>query len=266
MMYIKKISALQNPLVKEILLLTEKAKARKQNNQFVIEGKREISLALEGNFKLDKVLFCVDFITENEVKLLQSSNTEIIEISKEIYQKLAYRDTTEGVIAVAQCKNHTLKNLKLNSTNLILIAESIEKPGNIGALLRTADAAQLDAFILSNPKTDLYNPNIVRSSVGGLFTNNITLGSNEEVLQFLKDHGFKIFATTLQNSNVYYQENYLGNIAILVGTEATGLSDFWKVNAHQNINIPMEGKLDSMNVSVAAAIVLFEAKRQRKAT
>lgn len=263
-MYLKKITAVQNPLVKEILLLLEKSKARKLNNQFVIEGKRELSLALEGNYQLDKILFCRDFISENEIKLFQKPTTEIIEISKEIYQKLAYRDTTEGVIAVAQCKNHALENIKLQQNNLVIIAESIEKPGNIGALLRTADAAQLDAFILTNPKTDLYNPNIVRSSVGGLFTNNIALGSNDEVLQFLQKHNFKIFAATLQNSNVYYEENYLGNTAILVGTEATGLSSFWKENAHQNINIPMEGKLDSMNVSVAAAIVLFEAKRQRK--
>jgi TrmH family RNA methyltransferase len=263
-MYLKKITSLQNPIIKEIISLTEKAKNRKQKNLFVIEGKREISLALEGNYKLQLLLFCADFITENEVLNVSKNIQEVVEISKEIYQKLAYRDTTEGLIAVAECKNHDLSEIKLASNNLILIAESIEKPGNIGALLRTADAANLNAFILTNPKTDLYNPNIVRSSVGGLFTNTIALGANEEVFDYLIQNNFKIFAATLQNSNIYYLENYQENTAILVGTEATGLSDFWKTKAHQNINIPMQGKLDSMNVSVAAAIVLFEAKRQRK--
>ncbi|MFY7810314.1 MAG: TrmH family RNA methyltransferase [Flavobacterium sp.] len=259
----KKITAIQNPLVKEITLLSDKAKIRKQNNQFIIEGKRELSLAIEGNYLLDKILFCKDYISESEITPYTNQNVEIIEISKDIYQKIAYRDTTEGIIAVARCKNHLVNLLKLKSNNIILIAESIEKPGNIGALLRTADAAKIDAFILTNPKTDLYNPNVVRSSVGGLFTNSIAMGSNQEVYDFLIDNKFKIFATTLQNSNIYYQENFQGNIAIIVGTEATGLSDFWKNKANQNINIPMEGKLDSMNVSVAAAIVLFEAKRQR---
>lgn len=262
-MYIKKITALQNPLIKEIILLTEKAKARKTNKQFVIEGRREINLAIEGNYELDKILFCPDYIKEDEVINIAKNSAEILEISKEIYQKLAYRDTTEGIIAVANCKNHSLSEIKLAQNNLILIAESIEKPGNIGALLRTADAANLNAFILTNPKTDLYNPNIVRSSVGGLFTNTIATGTNEDVFEFLTQNNFKIYATTLQNSNTYYLENYQENTAILVGTEATGLSDFWKNKATKNINIPMQGKLDSMNVSVAAAIVLFEAKRQR---
>ena len=146
---------------------------------------------------------------------------------------------------------------------LILVAEAPEKPGNIGALLRTADAANIDAVIIANPKTDLYNANIIRSSVGCIFTNQIGTGTSEEIIDFLTSHKIPLYATTLQNSNEYHKEDYTKSTAIVVGTEATGLTEVWREKAKQNINIPMQGQIDSMNVSVAAAIVLFEAKRQR---
>ena len=141
--------------------------------------------------------------------------------------------------------------------------ESIEKPGNIGAMLRTADAANVDAVFIANPKSDLYSSNIIRSSVGCVFTNQIAMGSSDEIISFLKENKINIYSATLQNSNEYHKENYTASSAIIVGTEATGLSGIWRENATQNINIPMQGKIDSMNVSVAAAILLFEAKRQR---
>jgi TrmH family RNA methyltransferase len=144
-----------------------------------------------------------------------------------------------------------------------LVAESPEKPGNIGALLRTADAANIDAVFIANPKTDLFNPNIIRSSVGCLFTNQIATGTSAEIIEFLQKKNINIYATTLQNSNEYHKENYTKATAIVVGTEATGLTEEFRTAATQNINIPMQGAIDSMNVSVAAAIVIFEAKRQR---
>ena len=147
---------------------------------------------------------------------------------------------------------------------LILIAEGIEKPGNIGALLRSADAANVDAVLIANPKSDLYNSNIIRSSVGCVFTNQIATGTSEEIIAFLQKSNISIYAATLQNSNEYYKENYIESSAIAVGTEATGLSEIWREAANQNVNIPMQGQIDSMNVSVSAAIILFEAKRQRK--
>ena len=259
----KQITSIQNPLIKSLVLLQEKAKARKQSGTFLIEGKREIELAIKGNYQLETILFLPELITENEINKLVKSKVELIEITKEVYQKLAYRDTTEGILAIAKTKTLSLNDLKLPENALILVMESIEKPGNIGAMLRTCDAAKIDAVIIANPKTDLYNPNIVRSSVGCLFTNQIASDTTENVIQFLKDKKIAIFGATLQNSNFYHTQDYTTASALVVGTEATGLTQAWRDNATQNIIIPMQGEIDSMNVSVASAILLFEAKRQR---
>jgi TrmH family RNA methyltransferase len=195
------------------------------------------------------------------LKIRKSEN--LIEISREVYQKLAYRDTTEGIIAVAKTKSHQLSDLQLPKNPLILVMESIEKPGNIGAMLRTCDAAKVDAVIIANPKTDLYNPNMVRSSVGCLFTNQIATASTEETIDFLQQNNINFYSATLQNSTSYHTQNFSKPTALVVGTEATGLTEPWREKATQNIIIPMQGEIDSMNVSVAAAILLFEAKRQR---
>lgn len=260
----KEITSIQNAYIKNLLKLQEKSRERKKQGLFLIEGKREISLAIEANYEFDTILFDSDLISEQEVLTLFDSTINYIKISREVYQKLAYRDSTEGLIAVAKSKDFSLKNIQFsNNYPLILIAESIEKPGNIGALLRTADAAKLDAVFIANPKGDLYNTNIIRSSVGCLFTNQVAVGSSKEIIDFLREKSIDIYSATLQNSNEYYKEDYKKAAAIVVGTEATGLSEIWRTEATQNINIPMQGKIDSMNVSVAAAIVIFEAKRQR---
>lgn len=244
------------------MLLQEKAKARKQSGTFLIEGQREISIAIKGGYEIETLLFLPEICSESEAKKL-SKSADLIEINKEIYQKLAYRDTTEGVLAVAKTKSTQLSDLKLSDNPLILVAEAPEKPGNIGALLRTADAANLDAVIIANPKSDLYNPNIVRSSVGCLFTNQIATGTTAEIIAFLKERKINFYCATLQNSNPYHVEDYTKPTALVVGTEATGLTQEWRDAATQNIIIPMQGEIDSMNVSVAAAILIFEAKRQR---
>jgi len=260
----KQITSIQNPYIKELVKLQEKAKERKKQQRFLAEGKREISLAKAGNYTIETLLFYADITTEEELKSVQQKNTSLIEISKEVYQKLAYRKSTEGMIAVLKTKDFSLQNITFKDKNpLILVAESPEKPGNLGALLRTADAAHIDAVLIANPKTDLYNPNIIRSSVGCLFTNQIGVGTSEEIIAFLQQNKIAIYSTTLQNSNEYFKEDYTQASAIVVGTEATGLTEIWREKATQNINIPMQGKIDSMNVSVAAAIVIFEAKRQR---
>lgn len=244
-------------------MLQEKAKARKQSGTFLIEGKREIELAIKGNYEIETILFLPELISKEQIIKLTYDKIDFIEINKEVYQKLAYRETTEGLIAVAKTKSLKLSDLELPNNPLILVMESIEKPGNIGAMLRTCDAANIDAVIIANPKTDLYNPNIVRSSVGCLFTNQIASGTTEEVISFLKSKSITIYGATLQNSNSYYTKNYSTPTALVVGTEATGLSESWRDESIQNIIIPMQGEIDSMNVSVAAAILLFEAKRQR---
>jgi TrmH family RNA methyltransferase len=259
---LKQITSLQNPFIKSLVLLQEKAKARKQTGTFLIEGQKEISLAIKGGYEIETILFYPEICSEVEAKKW-SQNAELIEINKEIFEKLAYRDTTEGVIGIAKSKKLSLSNLKLSANPLILIAEAPEKPGNIGALLRTADAAKLDAVIIANPKGDLYNPNVVRSSIGCLFTNQIATGTTTEIIAFLKERNIAFYCATLQNSTFYHTQNYTTPTALVVGTEATGLTQEWRAAATQNIIIPMQGEIDSMNVSVAAAILIFEAKRQR---
>jgi TrmH family RNA methyltransferase len=256
----KQITSAQNSFIKSLIQLQEKAKARKQSGTFLIEGMREIELAIKGNYEIETILFLPELVSNNQITKLTDNP---IEISKEVYQKLAYRDTTEGILAVAKTKSLQLADLKLSENPLILVMEAIEKPGNIGAVLRTCDAAKIDAVIIANPKTDLYNPNIVRSSVGCLFTNQIATGSTEEVIDYLIQKNINFYSATLQNSTSYHTQNYTLPTALVVGTEATGLSELWRKKATQNIIIPMQGEIDSMNVSVAAAILIFEAKRQR---
>ena len=263
----KHISSIKNPLIKEVLHLQEKSRDRRKQQLFVIEGQREISLAIMGNYRLKTVLFNEDLFSSDAIKsLLKDQNdVEIISISKEIYEKIAHRKSTEGILAIAHFKSLGLNNLHLPDPPLILVAEAPEKPGNIGALLRTADAANIDAVIIANPKTDLYNPNIIRSSVGCIFTTKIASGTTPEIIEFLKQHNINAYAAALHPESVDFTTvDFTEPTAIVVGTEATGLSEAWLKAAKKKIIIPMEGKIDSLNVSVSAAILIFEAKRQRK--
>ena len=258
----KQITSPQNSFIKELAQLKEKSRNRRTSGLFLVEGQREIQLAQEGGYLLKSILYCPDLVQ------LQTNDFETaehhIEISTEVYRKLAHRDTTEGMIALFYAQSHDLNSLKLTTDHpLILVAEAPEKPGNIGAILRTADAAHVDAVIIANPKTDLYNPNIIRSSVGCVFTNTIAVANTEEIISFLKQSNCKIFCAALQASVAYHTQDYTGATAIVVGTEATGLDQEWLDQSSQNIIIPMSGKIDSMNVSVAAGILIFEAKRQR---
>ena len=258
----KQIQSLQNPLIKNILKLQEKSRERKKQQLFIIEGKREVELAFKSDFEIESLLFISKKIEYHYIK--QFNAKEVIEITPEIYQKIAYRESTEGIIAVAKSKYINLKSLTFkNKYPLILVLEGIEKPGNIGAMIRSADAANIDAVILADPKTDHFNPNVIRSSVGGVFTKKIVISSSEEIIAFLIQKNIKMYAATLQNSNKYTDEDYTEASAIIVGTEANGLTQIWRNHSIKNINIPMQGEIDSMNVSVAAAILLFEAKRQR---
>ncbi len=258
----KIISSLQNPLVKKVLQLTEKSRNRKKTGLFVIEGERELSLALKGGYEIETVLVCYEL--GDQTTEYSKYNKPIIQISKTVYEKLAYRKSTEGIIAIVKAKSHSLQDIDLIKNNtLILVAEAPEKPGNIGALLRTADAANLDAVLIANPKSDLYNPNIIRSSVGCVFTKQIAMGTTDEIMRYLKEKNIKIYCAALSASEHYVNADFTDAAAIVVGTEAIGLSDSWLKNSDQNLIIPMQGEIDSMNVSVSAAILIFEAKRQR---
>ncbi|HIB36977.1 RNA methyltransferase [Mesonia sp.] len=261
----KQISSTQNKTVKQLLQLQEKSRNRKKEGLFVVEGIREIQLAQKANYEFEAVYICKEVFTEEELKNFSFAEHLLTEITTEVYQKIAYRSSTEGILAVAKTKTHDLEAIQFETEKpLILIAEAPEKPGNIGAILRTADAAKVDAVIIANPKTDLYNPNIIRSSVGCVFTNQIATGTTSEIIQFLKEKEIHIYSAILQESEIYTEQDFKKATAIVVGTEADGLSEEWRVNSTQNIHIPMQGEIDSMNVSVAAGILIFEAKRQRR--
>lgn len=261
----KHISSLQNPAVKNILLLQEKSRTRRKERLFVIEGQREICLALKGNYVLNEIFFVPEKITPEEIRSLGvPSEVNTIGISQEVYNKIAYRGSTEGIIAVARTKDLSLEAVRFSKENpLILVAQAPEKPGNIGALLRTADAAGVDAVFIADPKTDLFNPNIIRSSVGCLFTTQVATGTSAEIISYLQSHHILIYGAALQASVPYDTIDFTKACAIVVGTEATGLSNDWLSHTTQNIVIPMQGEIDSMNVSVAAGILIFEARRQR---
>ena len=262
---VKSISSAQNPLIKKVLLLKEKSRERRKTGLFVVEGVREIELAQKGGYTIKTLLYCPEILSDFTNNALSNDPTiECVQLSKSVYEKLAHRGSTEGLIALAQSKEHTLDQIAFTNKNpLILVAEAPEKPGNIGALLRTADAADIDAVLIANPRSDLYNPNIIRSSVGCVFTTQIGMGNSTEILEFLKKKNISIFCAALTASKNYVECNYKNGSAIVVGTEATGLSDTWLQRSDQNIIIPMQGEIDSMNVSVSAAILIFEAKRQR---
>lgn len=262
----KQITSLQNPAVKKLLQLQERSRIRKKEGLFIIEGKREIGLAQKGGYQVTEIYFCPELFSEAEIPSLKHffPQCSFTVLSREVYEKTAYRGSTEGIISVAVARELSLENLILDKPDpLILVAESPEKPGNLGALLRSADAANLDAVLIADPKTDIFNPNIIRSSVGCVFTTSIAVGTSRDIISFLRKKQIPLFGAALQASVPYHKVDFTGASAIAVGTEATGLSNQWLENTSRNILIPMQGEIDSMNVSVAAGILIFEAKRQR---
>lgn len=257
------ISSPQNGHIKELKAYQDKAKKRKQESVFCIEGEKEIRHALKGGFRL-KTVFVKQGYTDN-VNDEAFTDCECIEVANALFETLCYRKNTSVLIGVAHMQSHQLDRLQLPQKNaFILIAEAPEKPGNIGALLRTADAIGVDAMLLVNPKTDLYNPNVVRSSVGCLFSVPVGVGGIEETISFLGDQKINIFSAALTaNAKNYSVQDFTGSIAIAVGTEDNGLTDEWLAQNTTQIYIPMAGENDSLNVSVAAGILLAEARRQR---
>ncbi|WP_438961696.1 TrmH family RNA methyltransferase [Nonlabens sp.] len=267
----KHITSPHNAIIRHAEQLQRKSKVRKKEGLFMVEGQREVMLCHKGGFILEQLLVCGPILldtndfTAQEVysKIGLNSSPEVISVTQEVYEKLAYRTGTEGVIAFAKAKSQQLQDLKLSKNPLILIAESPEKPGNLGAILRTADAAKVDAVVIANPVADLFNPNVVRSSVGCVFTVPTATGTTAELIAFLRSKNIHLYAATLQSSERYDKMDYTTATAIALGTEATGLSQEMRDAAVQNIIIPMSGAIDSMNLSVSAAILIFEAKRQR---
>lgn len=252
------ITSSANPKFKRLIALLQKSSERRESALFTVEGVREISHCIEAGYKPDCIFFCPDIVSEKTLPQCRH-----FALSAGLYAKAAYREGTEGAIGVFQAIEHPLSSLHLKDNPLIAVLESVEKPGNLGAVLRTCDAAGADALIICDPRTDLYNPNLIRASIGAVFTVPTAVCTTAQAISFLKSKGIRILTAQLQDSSLYYDCPMTKGTAIVMGTEATGLSDKWRQAADAHIRIPMLGKLDSLNVSVSAAILLYEAVRQR---
>lgn len=252
------IASSANPKFKRLIALLQKSSERRESALFTVEGVREISHCIEAGYKPDCIFFCPDIVSEEALPQCRH-----FALSAGLYAKAAYREGTEGAIGVFQAIEHPLSGLHLKDNPLIAVLESVEKPGNLGAVLRTCDAAGADALIICDPRTDLYNPNLIRASIGAVFTVPTAVCTTAQAITFLKSKGIRILTAQLQDSSLYYDCPMTKGTAIVMGTEATGLSDKWRQAADAHIRIPMLGKLDSLNVSVSAAILLYEAVRQR---
>lgn len=257
------ITSIQNPKIKSLLAL-EKSRERRTQMLFIIEGRQEIQHAHTAGYVIEQLFFCEEIVEEKNVIPFQPDAKKRTAVSHTIFQKIAMRENSGGVIAIAQQKTHELNTLRLSENPLLLVLESVEKPGNLGAVLRTGDAVGADAVIVCDPLIDFYNPNVVRSSVGGVFTNQLAQCSSAEAIRWLRQNKIAILCTHLQASKPYFDIDFTKPSAIVLGTESTGLTAIWNENSDHHIIIPMNGKMDSLNVSNTAAIVAFEAIRQRK--
>lgn len=289
-MRIETITSAQNRKVKELLTLVEKSKARSAAGLFVVEGQRELGHCLDAGFIPETLFICgeVMAVQNNAVNGAKTGhlaeNIEgkdgldalvakaealnprlgVVQIPAFLYEKVAYRGSTEGIIAEVHSVPRSLEDLRLGESPLVMVLESVEKPGNLGAVLRSADAAGADAVIVCDPLTDIWNPNLIRSSVGAVFSVPVAVCTSTDAIAFLKKRGIRILTAQLQDSEWYYDTDMTGATALVMGTESTGLTQAWRDSADAHIKIPMLGRLDSLNVSVSAAVLLYEAVRQRK--
>ncbi|MFI5336837.1 MAG: TrmH family RNA methyltransferase [Opitutales bacterium] len=271
----EKITSLQNPRVKQLVRLRER-RERDTAGLFLVEGYREVRRALEKNIRLHELYYAPDwFLGGNEPALLetaQAAGATLFELSKEAFAKCSYRDRPDGLLAVAPQWHRRLEDLApagpgtpspAAQTPFLLVVESIEKPGNLGTILRSADAAGIDAVIVCDAVTDLFNPNVVRSSTGVLFSVPVVVEESAAVLAWLRDKGVRIVVTTPAATSLYTQTDLRGPLAIVMGSEQYGLSEFWLQQSDAQVRIPMAGQADSLNVAMATIITLFEAVRQR---
>ena len=264
-----KVSSMQNPQIKDAVKL-QKRKERDDTGLFLIEGYRELSRAVKGSVMIQKMFICPQlFLGENEPDLIASireMGATVIECSTEVFQKISYRDRADGLLGVGVQMGVTLKILgeRMSETPLLIVAEGIEKPGNLGSIMRSADGVGADGGIVCDRCTDIYNPNVVRASVGTLFTLPVIEATGGETFKWLKEQGVQIVATSPAATADFTQEDLSGPTAIVVGTEQLGLSDKWLKAADRTVSIPMNGVADSLNVATATTLLLYEVLRQRK--
>lgn len=260
-----RISSVHN---KKILSLRKlyKSRERKAADIFIAEGVKEVSRGIDSGFELQSIYYCPD-IFESDIEGLVdagSKDIEVFELDEKVYEKLAYRNNTEGLLAVFHKKKYTLDDLKVNNNSLFIILESVEKPGNLGAILRTADSVGATAIIVTESKVDQYHPNVIRASIGAAFTVPVVVSNNEAVMAWLTRKDISYFAAALPSYNNLYELDLTERTALVFGTESQGLSDFWLEDKQSIFTIPMTGIVDSLNVSVSVAVSVYEANRQRK--
>ena len=256
-----KITSLQNPKIKLAQKLF-KSRERKKEDFILIEGYGEITMAIESGVVIDTIFYC-PFFARNTM-MAKAEENKILELTKDLFTKISYRDNPDGFIALAKTRRLTLDKIKLSKNPLVIVLEKVEKPGNLGAILRSADAAGADAVVLADPRTDIYQPNVIRASLGTIFSVPVVATTNEAVLAWLKKNKIKSFAAIVGAKLKYVQADMSRPSAIVIGTEHEGLSEFWQDNADVGVSIPMQGKIDSLNASVSTAVILFEAVRQRR--
>lgn len=260
------ISSTANPRIRNVVKLIDKASERREQNLFVIEGFRETAMALRNNFDIHQLFICAEAGGEqayNDLPVQKQNIAQLIRVSKEVFSKIAYRESTGGLVALARPIFTKPEALTLPHNPLLLILEAVEKPGNLGAILRTADAANVDAVIVCDTRCDIYNPNVVRSSLGCIFSKPVATCTTEQAQQFLATNNITAYAAALTDrAKSYHLFDFTKPSAIVLGTEADGLSDAW-LHTTQQIIIPMLGLHDSLNVSIAAAVLAYEARRQR---
>lgn len=260
------ITSQQNPRVKALVRLRNR-RERDRTSRFLIEGYREISRALERGVTIESMYTCPAlYLGSNEARLVEwaeSQSAETVELGEEAFRKISYRDRPEGLLAVAQQFPTDLEGIDVQPTSLFLTVEGIEKPGNLGTMLRTADSAGVSGVIVCDPATDPFNPNVVRASIGCLFSVSLAVTSTPEAIRWCRDRGIRTVATTPDTSLLLWDADLTGPVAIVVGSEQYGLSDRWLGEADEKVRIPMQGSGDSLNAAMAAGVALFEAVRQR---
>ena len=268
-MAVEIITSLQNPRIKNLVRLRDR-RPRDEQRVFPVEGYRAISRALEKKVPIRELYYAPEwFLGANETDLIQAAETagaRLFELSKPVFAKVAYRDRPEGLLAIVDQWQNALDDFELGRPPFLLVVESIEKPGNLGTILRSADAAGVDAVIVCDPVTDLFNPNVVRSSTGVLFAVEVAVASSEQVIAWLRSRGIRIAATTPHTDTLYTAADLTGPLAVVMGSEQFGLSATWLEACDLPVRIPMAGQADSLNVAMATLITLFEAVRQRSAT
>jgi TrmH family RNA methyltransferase len=260
------ITSVQNPRIKQAVRLRQR-RQRDREGLLLVEGAAELSLALAGGARPRAVFYCPALSPRPLVDLLahaEQAGAELVEVSQPVFEKLAYRENPEGIVAVLPAAGRRLADLAPGQRPLFLVVEAVEKPGNLGALMRSADACAADGVIVCDPATDLNNPNVVRSSRGTLFTVPVAEASTAEAIAWLRARHIAILAATPQAVLVYTDADLRGPVAIAVGTEDKGLSAAWLDQADQIVRIPMLGRVNSLNVSTAGTLLLYEALRQRQ--